>query len=154
MFFFLKVCGVHDQSVILLHVILPILNQSTILGKTPTVPPAQQDPPRETMTIMNLMCASLLVSLLAILGKQLLNWYLWNLSGSMIERSRHTLPELPNTIMKTSTHHDEHKPPSQYAGYCSPSKYTYRLPSETQTNFISIKVSSYPHTFEDSDSDP
>lgn len=33
----------------------------------------------------------------------------------------HMLPELPNAITKTTAHHDEHEPPSQYAGCRSPS---------------------------------
>ena len=94
----------------------------------------------QIVTVTNPMCTSLLVSLPATPGKQLLNRYLRNPSGSMIERFGHALPELPNAITKTATHHNEHEPPSQYAGYCSPSQHSYRPPSETQANFISIKI--------------
>ena len=74
----------------LLHAILLTLNQSAIPGETPTVPPVQQNPPSEIVTVTSLMYASLLVSLLAafvaVLGKQWLNRYLRNSGGSIIER--------------------------------------------------------------------
>jgi len=80
----------NEQSVALLRAILLTLNQSAIPGETPTVPPVQEGPPSEIVTVTCLMYASLLVSMLAafvaMLGKQWLNWYLRNSGGSMIER--------------------------------------------------------------------
>ena len=74
----------------LLRAILLTLNQSAIPGETPTVPPVQEDPSSEIITVTGLMYASLLISLLAafvaMLGKQWLNRYLRNSGGSMIER--------------------------------------------------------------------
>ena len=74
----------------LLRAILLTLNQSAIPGETPVVPPAQEGPPSEIVTVTCLMYASLLISLLAafvaMLGKQWLNRYLRNSGGSMIER--------------------------------------------------------------------
>jgi len=71
-------------------VILLTLNQSAIPNETPTVPPVQESPPREIVTVTGLMYASLLISLLAafvaMLGKQWLNRYLRNAGGSTIER--------------------------------------------------------------------
>jgi hypothetical protein len=59
-------------------------------GETPAVPPVQEHPPSEIVTVTCLMYASLLISLLAafvaMLGKQWLNRYLRNSGGSMIER--------------------------------------------------------------------
>jgi len=76
--------------VALLRAILLTLNQSAIPGETPAVPPVQEDPPSEIVTVTGLMYASLLISLLAafvaMLGKQWLNRYLRNSGGSMIER--------------------------------------------------------------------
>jgi len=66
--------------VALLRAILLTLNQSAIPGETPAVPPIQEDPPSEIVTVTGLMYASLLISLLAafvaMLGKQWLNRYL------------------------------------------------------------------------------
>ena len=80
----------NDQSAALLCAILFTLNQSAIPGETPTVPPAQESPSGEIVTITCLMYVSLLISLLAafvtMLGKQWLNRYLRNSGGSMIER--------------------------------------------------------------------
>ena len=74
----------------LLRAILLTLNQSAIPGETSTVPPVQQNPPSEIVTVTCLMYASLLISLLvafvAMLGKQWLNRYMRNSGGSMIER--------------------------------------------------------------------
>ena len=79
-----------EQSAALLRAILLTLNQSAIPSETPTVPPIQEDPPSEIVTVTGLMYASLLISLLAafiaMLGKQWLNRYLRNAGGSMIER--------------------------------------------------------------------
>ena len=80
----------NEQSAALLHAILLTLNQSAIPGDSPTVPPVQAGPASETVTTSCLMYASLLMSLLlaliAMLGKQWLNRYLRNSRGSMIER--------------------------------------------------------------------
>ena len=80
----------NEQSAAILRAILLTLNQSAIPGETPTVPPVQQDPLSEIVTVTCLMYASLLISLLAafvaMLGKQWLNRYLRNSGGSMIER--------------------------------------------------------------------
>ena len=80
----------NEQSAALLHAILLTLNQSAILNESPTVPPVQENPPSEIVTITGLMYASLLISLLAaftaMLGKQWLNRYLRNAGGSTIER--------------------------------------------------------------------
>jgi hypothetical protein len=80
----------NEQSAALLRAILLTLNQSAIPGETPVVPPVQEDPPSEIVTVTGLMYASLLISLLAafiaMLGKQWLNRYLRNAGGSMIER--------------------------------------------------------------------
>jgi len=80
----------NEQSVALLRAILLTLNQSAIPGETPAAPPAQGDPPSEIVTVIGLMYASLLISLLAafvaMLGKQWLNRYLRNSGGSIIER--------------------------------------------------------------------
>ena len=74
----------------LLRAILLTLNQSAIPNETPTVPPIQQNPPNEVVTVTGLLYASLLISLLAafvaMLGKQWLNRYLRHAGGSMIER--------------------------------------------------------------------
>jgi hypothetical protein len=80
----------NEQSAALLRTILLTLNQSAIPSETATVPPIQEDPPSEIVTVTGLMYASLLISLLAafvaMLGKQWLNRYLRNAGGSMIER--------------------------------------------------------------------
>ena len=80
----------NEQSAALLRAILLTLNQSAIPGESPTVPPIQENTPGGITTTSCLMCASLLVSLLAafiaMLGKQWLNRYLRNTGGSMIER--------------------------------------------------------------------
>jgi hypothetical protein len=80
----------NEQSAALLHAILLTLNHTAIPGGTATVPPIQEDPPSEIVTVTGLMYASLLISLLAafvaMLGKQWLNRYLRNAGGSMIER--------------------------------------------------------------------
>ena len=80
----------NEQSAAILRAILLTLNQSAIPGETPTVPPAQEDPPNEIVTVSGLMYASLLISLLAafvaMLGKQWLNRYLRNEGRSMVER--------------------------------------------------------------------
>ena len=80
----------NDQSVALLRAILLTLNQSAIPNETPVVPPVQQDPPTEIVTVTGLMYASLFISLLAafiaMLGKQWLNRYMRNAGGSVIER--------------------------------------------------------------------
>ena len=80
----------NEQSAAILRAILFTLNQSAIPGETLTIPPAQEDPPSEIVTVTGLMYASLLISLLAafiaMLGKQWLNRYLRNAGGSMIER--------------------------------------------------------------------
>jgi hypothetical protein len=80
----------NEQSAALLRAILLTLNHTAIPGGTATVPPIQEDPPSEIVTVTGLMYASLLISLLAafvaMLGKQWLNRYLRNAGGSMIER--------------------------------------------------------------------
>jgi hypothetical protein len=80
----------NEQSAALLRAILLTLNHTAIPGGTATVPPIQEDPPSEIITVTGLMYASLLISLLAafvaMLGKQWLNRYLRNAGGSMIER--------------------------------------------------------------------
>jgi len=80
----------NEQSAALLRAILLTLNQSAIPNESPTVPPAQESPPSEIVTVTGLMYASLLISLLAafvaMLGKQWLNRYLRNAGGSTIER--------------------------------------------------------------------
>ena len=80
----------NDQTAALLRAILLTLNQSAIPNEIPTVPPTQQNPAGEIVTITGLMYASLVISLLAafiaMLGKQWLNRYLRNEGGSMIER--------------------------------------------------------------------
>ena len=80
----------NEQSAALLRAILLTLNKSAIPNEAPTVPPAQENPPSEIVTVTGLMYASLLISLLAaftaMLGKQWLNRYLRNTGGSMIER--------------------------------------------------------------------
>jgi hypothetical protein len=80
----------NEQSAALLHAILLTLNHTAVPGGTATVPPIQEDPPNEIITVTGLMYASLLISLLAafiaMLGKQWLNRYLRNAGGSMIER--------------------------------------------------------------------
>jgi hypothetical protein len=80
----------NEQTAALLRAILLTLNQSAIPGETATVPPAQENPPAEIVTVTALMYASLVISLLAafvaMLGKQWLNRYLRNTGGSMIER--------------------------------------------------------------------
>jgi hypothetical protein len=80
----------NEQSAALLRAILLTLNHTAIPGETATVPPIQEDPPDEIITVTGLMYASLLISLLAafiaMLGKQWLNRYLRNAGGSMIER--------------------------------------------------------------------
>jgi len=80
----------NKQSAAILRVILLTLNQSAIPGETPTVPPVQERPPSEIVTVTCLMYASLFISLLAafvaMLGKQWLNRYLRNSGGSVIER--------------------------------------------------------------------
>ena len=82
----------NEQSAALLRAILLTLNQSAIPGETPTVPPAQEDPPSEIVTATCLMYASFLISLLAafvaMLAKQWINRYLRTSRGSMIERCR------------------------------------------------------------------
>ena len=80
----------NQQSAALLRAILITLNQSAIPGEIPTVPPVQQHPPSEIVTVSCLIYASLMISVLAafaaMLGKQWLNRYLRNSGGSMIER--------------------------------------------------------------------
>ena len=80
----------NDQTAVILRAILLTLNQSAIPNETPTVPPIQQNPTGEMVTVTGLMYASLVMSLLAafiaMLGKQWLNRYLRNQGGSMIER--------------------------------------------------------------------
>ena len=80
----------NDQSAALLRAILLTLNNSAIPGESPTVPPIQQVPPSEIVTVTGLLYASLLMSLLAafvaMLGKQWLVRYRRHAGGSMIER--------------------------------------------------------------------
>ena len=80
----------NEQSVALLRAILLTLNRSAIPGETPAVPPVQEGPSSEIVTVTSLMYASLLISLLAafvaMLGKQWLNRYLRHSGGSMVER--------------------------------------------------------------------
>ena len=80
----------NEQSVALLRAILLTLNRSAIPDETPVVPPAQQSPPTEIVTVTCLMYASLLLSLFAaftaMLGKQWLSRYLRNSGGSVTER--------------------------------------------------------------------
>ena len=80
----------NEQSAALLRAILLTLNQSAIPNESPIVPPVQESPPSEIVTVTGLMYASLLISLLAafvaMLGKQWLNRYLRHAGGSMIER--------------------------------------------------------------------
>ena len=80
----------NEQSAVLLRAILLTLNPSALPAETATVPPAQEDPPGETVTAASLMYASLSISLLAafiaMLAKQWLNRYLRNKGGSMVER--------------------------------------------------------------------
>ncbi|KAF9653352.1 hypothetical protein BDM02DRAFT_1902019 [Thelephora ganbajun] len=80
----------NEKSAALLRAILLTLNRSAIPGETPTVPPVQEHPPSEIVTVTCLTYASLLMSLLAafvaMLGKQWLNRYMRNSGGSMIDR--------------------------------------------------------------------
>jgi hypothetical protein len=66
-----------EQSAALLRVILLTLNQSAIPGENPTIPPVQEDPPSEIVTVTGLMYASLLISLLAAFVAMLGRESLW-----------------------------------------------------------------------------
>ena len=80
----------NEQSAALLRAILLTLNESAIPNETATVPPVPDNPPSEIVTVVGLMYASLVISLLAafvaMLGKQWLNRYLRHAGGSTIER--------------------------------------------------------------------
>ena len=73
-----------------LRAIFLSLNRSTAPDEDPTTPPAWSGPPTEIVATSNLLCASLLMSLvaafIAMLGKQWLNRYLRHTGGSMAER--------------------------------------------------------------------
>ena len=80
----------NEQSEAYLRAILLSLNPSIVPDEKPSVPPAWNGPPGEIVTTLNLLYASLLMSLLAafvaMLGKQWLNRYLRHAGGSMVER--------------------------------------------------------------------
>jgi len=73
-----------------LRAILLSLNGSIFLDEEPSIPPAWGGPPQEIITTLDLLYASLLMSLLAafvaMLGKQWLNRYLRHAGGSVVER--------------------------------------------------------------------
>lgn len=79
-----------ERSEAYLRAILLSLNPSISPDEDPAAPPAWSGPPQETITILNLLYASLLMSLLAafiaMLGKQWLNVYRRHSGGSMVER--------------------------------------------------------------------
>ena len=73
-----------------MRAILLSLNRSIVPDEDPAVPPVWKGPPAEIITTLNLLYASLLISLLAafiaVLGKQWLSRYLRHAGGSMAER--------------------------------------------------------------------
>ncbi|KAF9783407.1 hypothetical protein BJ322DRAFT_1008448, partial [Thelephora terrestris] len=79
-----------QQSEAYLRAILLILKPSISPHEPPAAPPAWSGPPQEIITTLDLLYASLLMSLLAafvaMLGKQWLNRYLRHAGGSVIER--------------------------------------------------------------------
>ena len=82
----------NQQSVDVLRLIFLVLNDSTIATPNGTLafPPVQENPLNKIATASGLVYASLLISLLvalvAILGKQWLNRYLRHVGRSMVER--------------------------------------------------------------------
>ena len=79
-----------ERSEAYLRAILLSLNGSIFPEEEPTIPPAWGGPPQEIITALDLLYASLLMSLLAafvaMLGKQWLNRYLRHTGGSVVER--------------------------------------------------------------------
>ncbi|KAF9783427.1 hypothetical protein BJ322DRAFT_1070770 [Thelephora terrestris] len=79
-----------QQSEAYLRAILLTLNPSISPDEPPAAPPVWSGPPQEIITTLDLLYASLLMSLLAafvaMLGKQWLNRYLRHAGGSVIER--------------------------------------------------------------------
>ena len=80
----------NEQSQAYLRAILLSLNPSIAPDENPSVPPAWNGPAGEIVATLDLLYASLLMSLLAafvaMLGKQWLNRYLRHAGGSMVER--------------------------------------------------------------------
>ena len=79
-----------ERSEAYLRAILLTLDRSNSPGENPAAPPAWNGPPAEIVAIQGLLYASLITSLLsaliAMLGKQWLNWHLRNSGGLMVER--------------------------------------------------------------------
>ena len=79
-----------ERSEAYLRAILLTLNRSIVPDEDPSPPPVWKGPPAEIITTLDLLYASLLMSLLAafiaMLGKQWLNRYLRHTGGSMAER--------------------------------------------------------------------
>ena len=73
-----------------LRAILLTLDESAIPGEIPIIPRIQEGPPRRVVAANYLMCASLMISLLAafvaLLAKQWVTQCLWNPGGPMAER--------------------------------------------------------------------
>ena len=79
-----------ERSEAYLRAILLTLNRSIVPNEVPAPPPVWKGPPAEVITTLDLLYASLLMSLLAafvaMLGKQWLSRYLRHTGGSMVER--------------------------------------------------------------------
>ena len=79
-----------ERSEAYLRAILLTINQSISPGEVPALPPTWGGPRREVVTTLDLLYASLLMSLLAafvaMLGKQWVKRYLRHIGGSIVER--------------------------------------------------------------------